>query len=293
MILFWLICAGLVAIALAFILPALLQSARAETAEAEHGEANVDVYRDQLSELEADLRNGIMGPEQYQQERDEIERRLLDDVSTATESTEGKTKQSVSGRAPVYGLALGIPIVAVVLYLLLGNSAALSGTTSQTPMAGQQANGQMTQEGIAANVEKLAKRLEQNPNDAEGWTMLARSYLNLQKYSEASNAYAKATSLKSSDADLWTEYAFVMAMANGRQLEGQPRELIKKALEIDPENAKALELAGSAEFQAKNYAAAIDYWQRLLKKVQSDPELTRSLTERINEAKSLSGASAK
>jgi cytochrome c-type biogenesis protein CcmH len=160
-------------------------------------------------------------------------------------------------------------------------------------MAGPQANGQMTQEGIAANVEKLAKRLEQNPNDPEGWTMLARSYLNLQKYSEASNAYAKATSLKSSDADLWTEYAFAMAMANGRQLEGQPRELIKKALEIDPENAKALELAGSAEFQAKNYPAAIDYWQRLLKKVHSDPELTRSLTERINEAKSLSGAGAK
>jgi cytochrome c-type biogenesis protein CcmH len=245
MILFWLICAGLVAIGLALILPTLLQHGVQENVETDRKEANVDVYRDQLSELEADLRNGIIGTEQYQQDRDQIERRLLDDVAR------------------------------------------------QAPVVVPQANGEMTQEGIAANVEKLAKRLEQNPDDAEGWTMLARSYLNLEKYSEASNAYAKATSMKSGDADLWTEYAFVTAMTNGRQLEGQPREFIKKALQIDPENAKALELAGSAEFQAKNYQAAIDYWQRLLKKVSGESELTRTLTDRINEAKSLAGASAK
>jgi cytochrome c-type biogenesis protein CcmH len=290
MILFWLICAGLVAIALAFILPTLLQRGAQDNGDAERKEANVDVYRDQLSELEADLQNGIIGPEQYRQDRDEIERRLLDDVSATADTTKAKSKQPVQSRGSVYALALGIPVVAVVMYLLLGNSGALSGVAQQAPSA---ASGQMSDEQIAANVAKLAKRLEQKPDDPEGWVMLARSYLNLQKYAEAANAYAKATSLKSGDADLLTEYAFVLAMANGRKLEGQPRELIKKALQIEPENAKALELAGSAEFQAKNYQAAIDYWQRLLKKNPADSELTRSLTERINEAKTLAGASAK
>ncbi|HEV7472806.1 MAG TPA: c-type cytochrome biogenesis protein CcmI, partial [Pyrinomonadaceae bacterium] len=100
MILFWLICAGLVAIALAFILPTLLQGGTKDTAEAERKEANLDVYRDQLSELEADLRNGITSSEQYQQDRDEIERRLLDDVGAA--GTQKKSRSTSADRGPAY-----------------------------------------------------------------------------------------------------------------------------------------------------------------------------------------------
>ena len=82
MILFWLICAALVLIALAFILPTALQ--RSEEAqfesEDERKKANIAVYRDQLSELKADVRNGIVSEEQYAQDREEIERRLLEDA---------------------------------------------------------------------------------------------------------------------------------------------------------------------------------------------------------------------
>jgi cytochrome c-type biogenesis protein CcmH len=287
MILFWLICAGMVAIALAFILPTLLQRGSQNNAEAERKEANLDVYRDQLAELEADLQNGIISPEQYQPDREEIERRLLDDVS-ATGSTKKQSAPATPDRAPVYAIAAGIPLVAIILYLLVGNSTALSGGPPPTAVAASP-DGQMTQQGIEANVAALAKRLEQTPNDPEGWTMLARSYLNLEKYTEASNAYEKATTLKPNDADLITEYAFVLAMTNGRQLEGRPRELIKQALEIEPDNPKALELAGSAEFQSKNYKGAIEYWQRVLQKSPADSELTKTVTARINEAKSLAG----
>ena len=252
-----------------FILPTLLQGGSRETAEAERKEANVDVYRDQLSELDADLRNGIISagttPTGSRRNRAAFAGRHIRDRRRQQATIKAGC---LAGRGPVYAIALGIPVVAVVLYLLLGNSAALSGTPPG-PFAGNQTNGQMTQQGIQANVATLAKRLEQNPNDAEGWTMLARSYLNLEKYAEASNAYAKATALKTDDANLLTEYAFVLAMANGRQLAGQPRELIKKALQIDPDNPKALELAGSAEFQAENYKAAIDYWQKVLQKESS------------------------
>lgn len=123
--------------------------------------------------------------------------------------------------------------------------------------------------------------------------MLGRSYTNLQKYSEASNAYAKATALKADDADLWADYAFALAMANGQRLQGQPLELVKKALQLDPENPKALELAGAAAFEAKNYNQAVDYWQKLLQKAPPDSELGRALSQRINEAKSLSGSGTK
>ena len=85
------------------------------------------------------------------------------------------------------------------------------------------------------------------------------------------------------------EYAFVSAMANGRQLEGRPLELINQALKIDPENLKALQLAGSAAFEARDYAKAIEHWQKVLRKVSPDSEVGRAITERIDEAKSLAG----
>ena len=296
MILFWLICAGLVAIALAFVLPPLLQHAPEEASADGKKEANLDVYRDQLSELEADLQNGIISSEQYQQDRDEIERRLLEDVSTS-EVSKKPSKQPAPSRASVYATALVIPLAAVALYLLVGNSAAFSGaaTTAQpAPFAGDsQGNPQMSQQQIEANVGLLAKRLEQNPGDVEGWIMLARSYMTLQKYTDATSAYSKAAALKTNDADLLADYAFAIAMANGRQLQGQPLELVKKALQIDPQNAKALDLAGTAEFQARNYKQAIDHWQKVLARTPADSELARTLSQNINEAKTLAGASAK
>lgn len=296
MILFWLICAIFVAIAFAFVLPPLLERSGKDEDKHSKAEANIDVYRDQLSELEADLRNGIIAPEQYQQDRDGIERRLLEDVSPSDEPTLRKSKQAMAGRAPVYAIALGIPIIAVAMYFRVGNPSALSPsatTPAQSPFAASQGGGQMTRERMEANVLGLAKRLEQNPGDAQGWIMLGRSYATLEKYSDASNAYAKATALKSDDADLWADYAFAMAMANGQQLQGIPLELVNKALKLDPENPKALELAGTAEFQAKNYKQAIDHWEKILAKAPPNSELAQALSGRINEAKSLAEPSAK
>jgi cytochrome c-type biogenesis protein CcmH len=292
MIVFWLICAVMVAIALAFVIPALLQSAGKKPDNSDT-EANVDVYRDQISELDADLRNGIVAQEQYQHDRDEIERRLLEDVSIVQPPVKPKPE---SGQRLAYAIALGIPLIAIGLYLRVGNPAAISAspaTNVQAPFAGNPADGQMTQQRMEANVATLAKRLEQNPNDSQGWAMLGRSYLTLEKYPEASNAYAKATAVKPDDADLWADYAFALAMANGRRLQGQPQELISKALKLDPDNPKALELAGSAAFEAKNYKEAVNYWQRLLEKSPPNSELSQTLAERIDRAKSLSAGAEK
>ena len=293
MILFWLICAGLVAIALAFVLPTLLQRAPVDD-DNDKERANVEVYRDQLSELDADLANGIVSPEQYRQDRDEIERRLLDDVGTTPDASDRKSKPAATGRGAVYAVSFGIPVVAVVLYLIVGNSAAISGVPPQAlSTSGSRPDGQMTQQGIEANVAALAKRLEQNPGDADGWAMLGRSYVSLERYGDASNAYAKAAELKKNDADILTEYAFALAMTNGRKLQGRPAELIKQALEIAPDNPKVLQLAGTAEFEAKNYKQAIVYWEKLLKMSSGNPDLEQSISKRIDQAKSLAGATDK
>lgn len=293
MILFWVICAILILIALAFVLPPALrgtQEANLKTDD-ERKQANIAVYRDQLSELEADLRNGIVAAEQYAQDRDEIERRLLED--TAQVQTK-KTAAAAPGNArnTAYLLGLGIPFIAIIFYLKIGEPKLIDNpaVTGLPPAASASGPMERSPDQIAANVDKLAKKLESDPNDVQGWTMLARSYSSMERFNEAANAYAKVTALKPQDADLWAEYAFASAMASGRSLEGKPTELINRALQADPENAKALQLAGSAAFQAKDYKKAIDYWQRVLKKVPPDSDVGQTVTERINEAKTLAGS---
>jgi cytochrome c-type biogenesis protein CcmH len=287
-ILFWVICAGLILIALAFVLPTAMQRVEESNVamEDERKEANIAVYRDQLSELEADLRNGIVSEEQYAQDREEIERRLLED--TATTKTKKPVTASAGARNTAYVLGIALPLVAVTFYLIVGSPKSIS-EPAQISSEPQQmgAPQERSQEQIAANVDKLAQRLQSNPNDPQGWIMLARSYNSMEKWNEANTAYAKATEQNPNNADLWAEYALATAMVNGRTLEGKPHELIDRALKVDPQNAKALQLAGSAAFQAKDYKKAIDYWQRVLKQVPTGSEVEQVITERINEAKRL------
>jgi cytochrome c-type biogenesis protein CcmH len=292
MIIFWLVCAVLVAIALAFVLPPLLEGSVTKADESGQKEANIAVYRDQISELETDLGAGIVSREQFDQDREEIERRLLEDMASSGSASAKPLKPVKEGRGAVYAVALCLPILAVTFYLRIGNPYATptqDDASAPAPAMAQSAGGEITQQRIEANVASLAKRLEQNPNDVDGWKMLARSYTSLEKYSEASSAYEKATALKTDDADLWADYAFSLAMASGQKLQGKPTELIKKALQLDPENPKAVELAGSAAFEAGDYQRAIQYWQKLLDKVPANSEVSKSLTERIDEAKKRAG----
>lgn len=299
MILFWLICVGLLAFALQYVLPPALRSDTSKSKqEDERREANIAIYRDQLAELETDLRNGIVSEEQYAQDRDDIERRLLEDTATDKTPKKSATVSAVT-RKYAYLIGVGLALVAVIFYLMVGNPDALtnaatsSATATQTTPAAP--SGERSQAQIEANVAALAKRLQSNPSDAQGWTMLARSYNSLEKYSEAAGAYAKATELTPNDADLWADYAYASAMANGRSLEGKPMEFIERALKLDPDNAKALGLAANAAFEAKNYQKAIDYWERLRKRVPAESDVTQAIDSRINEAKSQmsSGSSQK
>ena len=285
MILFWFICGLLIVIALAFILPPLLQRTdkKQESDLKDRRETNIAVYRDQLSELENDLQNGIVSQQQYEQDREEIERRLLEDVNVVESAS--KPIAAPGKRGFVYLLAFGISVVAVVFYLTVGELKGISPpppTPMERPVAGQR-----SQQQIEASVAALAERLKSNPADGEGWMMLARSYSSFQRYGEAAGAYAKASELLPNNADVWAEYAFASAMASGQQLEGLPMELVNKALKIDPENPKALGLAGNAAFQRKDYKLAVEYWERVLRKAPPDSEVARELQLRIDEAKSL------
>src|SRR5437667_1752364 len=198
MITFWFVCAALIAIALAFVLPSLFSNAdKLENGNAaDRRESNIAVYRDQLSELDADLRNGIISADQHAQDHDEIERRLLEDVSDSPGKSKSAAKAVTTDRGFAYLFAMALCASAIVLYLRIGDlpamsgapTASTSGPASRPSGNGGGAPGGMTQEQIEKNVAGLAKRLEGNPNDLQGWLMLARSYSSMEKYQEAGAA---------------------------------------------------------------------------------------------------------
>ena len=288
---FWVFAALLTAIALCYVLPPLLQRA-ARTGD-EREQANVSIYRDQLAELERDMSDGVLDREQYEQGRLELQRRLLEDVAPAPEGVLAAESTARGGRTTALILGAAIPLLAVLLYFQIGTPKALTpgqpASSSGPEEVGSDATarqpGAPSQQEIEKRVANLAARLKENPDDAQGWAMLARSYQNFKRYKEASEAYARAAELTGNDAQLWADHAESLALAKGSQLQGQPLDSINKALQIDPENQKALWLAGNAAFQSRNFKQAISYWERLEKLLPAGSEGARSISDAIAEAR--------
>jgi cytochrome c-type biogenesis protein CcmH len=143
-------------------------------------------------------------------------------------------------------------------------------------------------------VERLAARLRESPDDVEGWKLLGRSYSVLGRFPESADAYAKAAARAPRDAQLLADFADVLAMARGSagagNLLGEPEKLIARALEIDPQNLKALALAGTAAFARKDYAAAAAQWEKMLPLVPPDSEDARAIRANVEEARALAGS---
>jgi cytochrome c-type biogenesis protein CcmH len=298
MISFWIFAGLLMVMALCYVLPPLLQ--RVEQQDDERKRANVSIYRDQFAELDRDLRDGVLDKEQYEQGRLELQRRLLEDVAPVQGVGRGADNSARSGRTTAIILGGAIPLFAVLLYSQWGTPQALKpgqqalpsrrAAIEEAPAAPSVPPGAPTQQEIEQRVAKLAARLKENPNDAQGWTMLARSYQNFERYAEASDAYAHAAELVGNDAELWADYAESLALANNSDLQGKPLELVNKALQLDPTNQKALWLAGNAAFQSRDFRQAISYWERLEKQLPPGSEAAQAVSDRIEEARTqLSG----
>ena len=280
----------MILLALWFVLPPLLQKSAAGTRD-ESRAASVLIYQDQYQELEADFHSGLMNEEQYQQEKDELERRLLEDIPVTPEDKSVSSKSLPAGSKIKFAVGAISPVAAVVLYFVLGNPRAL--TTRATPTAMPPVSvqpGQMTPQNIEANVAALARRLEQDPNDAQGWIMLGRSYTAMNRFADAASAYERATGLKANDAELWADYAEALALANGQRMAGRPVEAANRALQLEPKNEKALTLAGAAAFEAADYEKAIGYWQKLLPLLPPNSEMAKAVSAQLARARELAAA---
>jgi cytochrome c-type biogenesis protein CcmH len=269
----------LIAGAVLFIVPPLLS--RRLRAGASPDAVNVAVYRDQLRELEADLRAGTLAPDQHETARSEIEARLLADVGKGDAPSQSPRRT----RAAALALGLAVPICALAIYAAVGNPRALlpQGAEEGSPHG-------LSAQQFEAMVSRLAVRLKENPEDAEGWMMLGRSYAVLGRFGQASEAYAKAVARMPRDAQLLADYADALAMAQGSTLRGEPEKIVARALAIDPDNVKALLLAGTAAFNRNDHAAAIRHWERVLGLLPAESDMIQRVQASIAEARSLAGS---
>lgn len=262
MTLFWILTAALTALALAHVLPVLLRSRPAKSAldAAARRTSTLAILREQAAQLDAELASGQLDAEQHRAAREDIERRVLEEADVAGSTTHTTATNAAAERPwkSAWLLGLGVPLLVGTIYSRVGSPQAID-APPPPPVASLGADN-VTDAQVEELVTKLATAMEQKPDDLAGWTLLARTYAVLQRYTEASKAYARASALAPNDAQLLADHADVLAMLQGQKISGEPARLVTRALQIDPKNLKALALAGGAAYEAGQYPQAIEYW---------------------------------
>lgn len=211
----------------------------------------------------------------------------------------------VTGRAWAAGLTAALAAFTAGVYVWVGTPQALNGhipvaqweepavSESEAPAAPESpapgGAAAPTQAQIEGMVNRLATRLQTQPDDAAGWRMLARSHETLGRFEEAVQAYQRLMALQPPDADLLTDYAVTLGMSQGRTLVGAPEAVIQQALSLNPRHVQALALAGSASFEKRDYQGAIATWGQLLSLVPPGDEVRASIEANVRKAKALAG----
>ncbi len=268
--------AVLTVVALLILLPPLLRVREKE--EISRQGLNVSVYQDQLQELENDLANGLISQESYEQAKQEIEAGLLGDVATPDDQI--KSVQGSSTSAIV--VALFLPLFAGFVYFQLGEPESLSEKEiSATSLQFQ------SQEQLQEIVSDLRKAVLENPEDGETWTVLARAHLMLGEFPQSISAFKEAEKHVSPDAQFFADLSDATAMANGGNMQGEPVRLLRQAIELDPNNEKALWLFGTAAFESGDLEAALVPWRRLHDLLPVGSESATTMAANIKEVEQM------
>jgi len=277
---FWIIAALLLFGSALFVLVPLFRKGSGEGAQV--AELNLTIRRDQLKELEADLTAGTIGQDQFEHGRLEIERQLLEEVDA-----EAPKALAGGGRGLAAVAAMLVPMVALGIYFKIGTRQALLPTATMAPSAAD-ASHEVGQDQLAGMVATLAERLQSQPDDAEGWMMLGRSYAVMRQFDKSAEAYSRARGLIGDHPDVLSNYADSLAMANGGRFTERSVALIDKALEIDPLHQKSLWLGGTDAFERGDYPRALELWERLSAQLEPGSDVARTMAANVAEVRALS-----
>ncbi|MFV1992309.1 MAG: c-type cytochrome biogenesis protein CcmI [Acidiferrobacterales bacterium] len=276
---FWIIVTILMLIALA--IATIPYWRKLDTAALDSSELNIILYKRRLAELELDLINDVLDQEQYDASVSELKLQLLSDIPEGQEKTSSSSK--TWSKQTILATFLLIPALSISLYILLGNKDIATGNVEVT--------GHQQSPDIKKMIAGIQKRLEAEPGNVRGWTMLGRTYAAINQFDKAVAAYEKAYKLAPADADILTGLAESLAIVQDNKLQGRPFKLIEKALKINKKHPRALWLAGHAQMQLGNNKKAVAYWQTLLTSLPPDHESAQKVRQFISELGGEAGSS--
>ena len=253
---------------------------------------DIKALRQQLEQLQKSHREGSVGKKAFEAGKAQLEREILQAVLAAPEAAAAGAQAPRPSRALTAGVLSFVVVLAVAGYAWTGSPGVPSAgppTAAAAEGGNPHASGAVDEAQFIAAVEQLAERLKGQPDDVEGWAMLARSYGMLGRLDDALPAYQKAVALNGQDARLLADYADTLALKNDRNLEGEPLALVERALKIEPTNLKALSLAGAAAFNRKDYAGAVRYWERVVQHAPAESPYLPQVQASIAEARERGG----
>jgi cytochrome c-type biogenesis protein CcmH len=281
--LFWGAAAIAVALALAFVLPFLLRNNKDEHSKAARRDLNLAVYRDQMKDLKTELSNTQLSPEQFLASKLELETRAAEDAL----AHEDRVATPVASRRLGFVLAGVLPVAAIGLYFALGNPGVLSAVASGQSGATAAADAAPTEQDILRMVQQIEARTQANPTDSEAWEALATANAMMARWPEALQAYQKTYELLPKKPSVMSGYAEAIAMTSNLVLAGRPIELVTLALQTDPNNAKALELAGIHAYQNQDFAQSVKFLDRLQPQLPPETRYAQEILAMRNEAQRL------
>lgn len=284
MLTFWLVSALLALAALAFVLVPLLRP-RAGAGPTVR-EANLAVLRGQRQDIEADVASGLLPEDSRESALAELAARAEEDL-TATGDTSAAPAQRPWASAAFF--AVFVPAVTLGMYYWVGMPQATDPKAFAEIAAATDAGDHQIEEMVAA----LELKMKDRPADVEGWMLLARSYAATGKPAKALDAYAHLAKIAPQEASVLADYADALALSRGRNLAGEPTELVMRALKADPRHRKSLALAGTATLNTGDYAASIGYWERLHAVVPPGSEDAAEVRNIIEEVRSRAAAAGK
>ncbi len=265
------------AVLTALVLMALLSPlrSRAQSGDAKRASFDLAVYRDQLSELERDQKAGLIPDTEADAARNEVSRRIL--AAQAELASEAKAARPVPAWLTI-ATGVAVPLIALGGYLQIGRPD-LPAQPLQARIDGAVAN-----QDMAAMVRQVEQHLEQKPNDARGWMVLAPAYKRIGRYTDAANAYRKALAISGPDADVMTDMGESLVLANNGLVSNEAQKIFEAVRLTSPKHMKARFYVALAHRQEGRTADAIAGWNAMLAESAPDAPWRAAVEQQISSA---------
>ena len=281
---------GMIIIAIALLAPTLLR--KRHEAHEETREYNIRIARERLAELEKENRKGELSDEEFAQAKQDLEIALAQDLSTASASAQHSDNLGTA-RMTLAIIAVSLPLMVYAIYQQVGSPEYLHVAGPGQPQqqaAAHGAGGQLP--SISEMVAELEKRLEAKPDNPEGWFLLGRTYMRLERYADAARAYEKLNELMPNQPAVMVSLVDALSMREGGRVPEKGVQLLDEVIQLDPQATTALWLAGNAAAQRNQDQKALDYWSQAYSLLEDEPDMQRELRELIGEIEARSGLKA-